>query len=294
MTRGDRLRMEIAALRATAKKRRANANRLVAAIDRLQRQIDAIFVDKPLLEDREHPVPGKGGDDDCLIAPPRASSVRGSAYGSPHSSIRPWRNRQASAFHSPTIAASLGLCPLLIIRRPPQFPAQKPSVSLRRQDPSGDLVRRHVDYAAEVGRHRQHPSASEAPGMAASRCPKVYRDYHRVRRNSTNPPSGLIRGRATSARTISDARATTRARSSATCLSSRPSVPCTGAGENQDALPAGRVVTSAKSRMVSSGPDSFWLDGIAIADFQHTGRDPRSACRGGRIGLQIHAGKDLE
>ena len=51
MTRGDRLRMEIAALRATARKRRANANRLVAAIDRLQRQIDAIFVDKPVLED---------------------------------------------------------------------------------------------------------------------------------------------------------------------------------------------------------------------------------------------------
>ena len=51
MTRGDRLRMEIADLRATASKRRANANRLVAAIDRLQRQIDAIFVDKPVLED---------------------------------------------------------------------------------------------------------------------------------------------------------------------------------------------------------------------------------------------------
>jgi hypothetical protein len=43
--------MEIAALRATARTRRANANRLVAAIDRLQREIDAIFVDKPVLEE---------------------------------------------------------------------------------------------------------------------------------------------------------------------------------------------------------------------------------------------------
>ena len=51
MTRGDRLRMEIAALRATAKKRRANADRLVAAIDRLQRQIDAIFVEEPVPAD---------------------------------------------------------------------------------------------------------------------------------------------------------------------------------------------------------------------------------------------------
>jgi len=51
MTRGDRLRMEIAALRATAKKRRANADRLVAAIDRLQRQIDAIFVEQPVAAD---------------------------------------------------------------------------------------------------------------------------------------------------------------------------------------------------------------------------------------------------
>ena len=51
MTRGDRLRMEIAALRATAKKRRANADRLVAAIDRLQRQIDAIFVAEPVSAD---------------------------------------------------------------------------------------------------------------------------------------------------------------------------------------------------------------------------------------------------
>ena len=51
MTRGDRLRMEIAALRATAKTRRANAARLVAAIDRLQRQIDAIFVEEPVPAD---------------------------------------------------------------------------------------------------------------------------------------------------------------------------------------------------------------------------------------------------
>ena len=51
MTRGDRLRMEIAALRATAKKRRANADRLVAAIDRLQRQIDAIFLAEPVPAD---------------------------------------------------------------------------------------------------------------------------------------------------------------------------------------------------------------------------------------------------
>ena len=51
MTRGDRLRMEIAALRATAKTRRANADRLVAAIDRLQRQIDAIFVEEPVPAD---------------------------------------------------------------------------------------------------------------------------------------------------------------------------------------------------------------------------------------------------
>ena len=51
MTRGDRLRMEIAALRATAKRRRANAERIVAAIDRLQRQIDAIFVEEPVPAD---------------------------------------------------------------------------------------------------------------------------------------------------------------------------------------------------------------------------------------------------
>jgi hypothetical protein len=44
VTKGDRLRMEIAALRATAKRRRAIADRIVEAIDRLQRQIDAIFV----------------------------------------------------------------------------------------------------------------------------------------------------------------------------------------------------------------------------------------------------------
>ena len=51
MTTGERLRMEIAALRATAKSRRANADRLVAAIDRLQRQIDAIFVEQPVAAD---------------------------------------------------------------------------------------------------------------------------------------------------------------------------------------------------------------------------------------------------
>ena len=51
MTTGERLRMEIAALRATAKKRRATADRLVAAIDRLQRQIDAIFVQEPVPAD---------------------------------------------------------------------------------------------------------------------------------------------------------------------------------------------------------------------------------------------------
>jgi len=46
VTKGSRLRKEIEALRAEAKRRRAIAHDLVEAIDRLQSQIDELFTDQ--------------------------------------------------------------------------------------------------------------------------------------------------------------------------------------------------------------------------------------------------------